>query len=366
MKNVLQQKGTDYDHMINAIGDEQRWNAFNFDQKDEDIIEKCLQENLSTVSSYEIPKKTGFFEGVGDHNVKGKAKVILLGQDEYLRLEKFEISYNPITEYGYKIPELYVYLNKGDNLNSEYKDLGNLKTNLGGKNYKLEPELEDRDLDEYDTVIIYDIIHKEVFAKIELNDPNLFTDPFYDIIDEIKIVDSPKIESRIIHERYGFFEGVGGSEAKGSADAYFTEDEGILQIEKFEISVGREPELYLTKNEQISKNGHWTIGPDNNLYVVSGNTNEILRYDAFGKLINNEKFVTDKSNGLIHPSHLEIKNDKILVSSSFNDSINYYDERSGKSFDKNTISLRDTVLYNDNSVMGPNEEIMYLIILPAK
>ena len=333
MNKILSIKDLKQDQMENAIGNEPLWTTFNFEQRDEEIIEQCLQGDLPVLSSYQIPKKMGFLQGVGDHDAKGKSRVIVLGSDEYLRLENFEISYDPVHESGLKIPELHVYLNNEEKLSPEAIDLGKLKTNLGGKNYRL-PNTYPND---FDTVLIYDIIHKEVFAKIELDNISLtnlsfIKNPLYETMDDIKKINSPtKIESSIIYERHGFFEGTVASNAKGSVNAYFEEDEGLLQIEKFEISNGRQPELYLTTNGNVKKNWHWTFGPDNNLYVASSKTNEILRYDGItGKF--KDAFVSKGSGGLDGPRDLTFSSDNehLLVSSFFTNEILRYDGITGK------------------------------------
>ena len=195
MDDILTKKNISYDIMVNAIRDEIRWKSLNFVDHEKNVIEQCLQENLPVISSYPISKKIGFLEGVGGYSAKGKANVMVLGQDEYLRLKVFEIGYDPIGEKGTSIPELSVYLSKNDVLTSDFLDLGKLKTNLGDKNYKLPENYSD----DYDTVLIYDVIHKKIFAKIKLENLFFVRDSIYNILDEIKSVNSPqKIESRIV------------------------------------------------------------------------------------------------------------------------------------------------------------------------
>ena len=100
------------------------------------------------------------------------------------------------------------------------------------------------------------------------------------------------------------------------------------------------------------------FGPDGNVYVASSNTNEILRYDAItGKLVQGEKFIADKSNGLNRPANLEIKNAKLCVSSNFNKSINCYDEETGKNLTRYVTSTQNSIAHNDNSVLGPDGEL---------
>jgi len=444
MYDTMSKKNVRYEQMTNAIGDVQRWNALNFDQRDENIIQQCLQEELPVLSSYTIIKKTGFLNGVNSHHAKGTAKIIIIEQDQYLRLEKFEISYTPVINSDFKIPELHIYLTNGHSSLSDYVDLGKLQTNLGGKNYQL-PTNYTKD---YDTIVLYDVVHKEEFAIMKMENLFFIKESFYNVFDQLKNIDSStKIESRIIYERYGFFEGVDGYNAKGYAHTFYEEDKGVLEIENFEISHGRDPEIYITTNSHVIKNGYWTFGPDDNLYIPSGTTNEIftydprskelvgtfvtsgsgglngpkdlmfssdnkylfvtsffsneiLRYDGFtGKFIDtfvtsgsgdldlptgltfgpdgslyvtnsntnevlrydprnelkfeNEKFVTDKSNKLNRPTHIEIKKDQICIS-NFNAGINCYDENTGNVVNTHTLSFLNAIAFTDNSVIGPD------------
>ena len=331
MYNILSKNNVSYDQMTNAIGDEQRWNALNFDPQEEHIIQQCLQEELPVLSSYPIVKKIGFLNGVNDHHAKGTAKIMVLEQTQYLRLEKFEISYTPKIDSNFKIPELHVYLVNGYPSFSDYIDLGKLNTNLGGKNYQLPINY----TSDYDTIVIYDVIHKEEFAIIKMDNLFFIKDSIYNAFDQLKNIDSPtKIESRIIYERHGFFDGVNNYQAKGSAYAFYEEDKGVLEIEDFEISDGRAPELYLATNSDINKNGYWTFGPSGYMYIPNGSTNEIFRYDPASKKFV-DSFVTAGSGGLNGPKDLMFSSDDkyLFVTSFFSNEVLRYDGTTGKFVD---------------------------------
>ena len=399
MHDTLSKKNISYEQMINALGDEQRWNALNFNQQEEHLIQQCLQEELPAVNSYPMKQKIGFLNGVNDHHAKGTSKIIVVDKDQYLRLETFEISYAPVIGSDFKIPELHVYLTNEYPSLSDHIDLGKLHTNLGGKNYLLPINY----ADDYDTVVLYDVIHNEEFAIMKMENLFFAKDFIYDVIDQIKIIDSStKIESKIIHERYGFFEGVNDHHAKGSLYAFYEEDNGILEIENFEISHGRDPEIYITTNSHVTKNGYWTFGPDDNLYISSGATNEIFVYDPISKKLidtfvtsgsgsldlptglmhgldgnlyvtssktnevlrydirpelkfENEKFVTDKSNELNRPTHIEIKNNLMCIN-NLNGGINCYDEHTGNPVETHPLSFLNAIAFTDNSVIGPDGE----------
>ena len=331
MYDFLLKNGVSYDQMTNAIGDKQRWDGLNFDQREEHIIQQCLQEKLPLLSSYPIIKKTGFLNGVNDHHAKGTAKIIDIDQDQYLRLEKFEISYTPVVGSDFQIPELHVYLTNEYPSFSNPIDLGKLQINLGGKNYYLPPNY----ADDYDTVVFYDVVHNEEFAMMKMNDLFFLRDSIYRIFDQMKNVDSStKIESKIIHERYGFFEGVSNYDAKGSAYAFYEEDKGVLEIENFEISHGKDPEIHITTNSHVTKNGYWTFGPDGNLYIPNGSTNEIFIYDPISKKLV-DTFVTSGSGGLNGPKDLMFSSDSkhLFVTSFFSNEVLRYDGSTGNFID---------------------------------
>ena len=309
MDFILQSKSMSYENMIRLLNN----NEINshFSSHEIDVIEQCLQGKLPALSSYLITQKIGFIKGLGGHDAKGKAEVLRIDKNSYFRLDSFEIGYEPKLGENYQIPELHVYLTQDDVLSPEIY-LDKLKTKLGSKNYRLP----DVDLNTYDTVLIINEITQEPFAKITLKDPFYVNDVINNIANDFKTVPSPKIESKIIYERYGFFEGIDNYNAKGIAAVDYEEDEGELKIENFEISQGDDLRVYLAKNEDVAKSGYWTFDSNGNLYVSSGNTDQILRYTSDGTF--QDIFVKAKSGGLEGPKDLTFGPDGNLYVSSGN------------------------------------------------
>ena len=343
MESILKNAGIDPDNLSAIIIDSFQQSS-KFSPHEQNIIQKCVQSKLPILSSYHIPEKIGFLSGVNGYDVKGKFKIIIIEQDSFLRLENFEIGYDPQHGSDFKIPELHVYLSTDNVLSSDDFYLEKIKKNLGGKNYgipTIHPQSGEKyDAEKHDTVLLYDIIHDEMFAIAKLNGLSPVSDSLYGVADSIKNIDYPtKIESRIIDERYGFFEGSGEYKAKGSLNAFFEEDEAILQLEPFEISDARDPELYLTTDGNVRKSNHWIFGPDDNIYVSSGMTNEVLRYsppdnDAeTGEFL--DVFVSKGSGGLDGPRDLMFSPDDkhLLVASFFNNQILRYDAETGEFLD---------------------------------
>jgi sugar lactone lactonase YvrE len=101
-----------------------------------------------------------------------------------------------------------------------------------------------------------------------------------------------------------------------------------------------------------------TFGPDGSLYVVSSMANEILKIPVTytGQSIV-EKFVTDASFALYQPKHIELFNGKICVSSYLTDDIFCYDEDTGNSLGKLTVSFDRALISRENSIVGPDGEI---------
>ena len=309
MNSIMNSNDLTYEQVIRLINNNQINSVL--DPNQVDMIEQCLHGKLPELSSYLIPQKIGFVEGYGFHDAKGKAKIIQIEKNSYLRIDSFEIGYEPKQGADFQIPELHVYLSQ-NNSNSPEIYLDKLKTKLGGKNYKL-PDI---DLNKYNTVVIYDQISNEIFAKIKLDDPSYIQDSINTLIDDSKNVVHPKLESQIIFDRYGFFEGLGSYQAKGIAIVDYEEDEGELEIENFEISAGDDLRLYLTKNGDVKKNGYWTIDIAGFVYIASGNTDQILRYSPDGTF--KDVFVKSGSGGLALPTGITFGPDSNLYVSSGN------------------------------------------------
>ena len=238
MDSVIDSKGFTVEQIIRLINDNQINAHLNSNQVQ--IVEECLHGKLPQLSSYLTPQKIGFFEGIGIHEAKGQAKIIQIETDSYLRLETFEIDYESKNGKDFQMPELHVYLTTKSKMSPDVY-LDKLKTKLGGKNYKL-PDI---DLNHYNTVLIYDEIKNEPYVKIQLTNPFYITDSINHMIDDSKVIDHPKIQSRAVDDGYGFFEGLNNFEAKGLATIEYEEDEGELKIQDFEISKGEDLRLYI-------------------------------------------------------------------------------------------------------------------------
>ncbi|NNL59283.1 MAG: glycosyltransferase, partial [Nitrosopumilus sp.] len=100
------------------------------------------------------------------------------------------------------------------------------------------------------------------------------------------------------------------------------------------------------------------FGPDGNLYVVSSDTNEIMQYIIKDNIVfETRKFVTDASNALYQPTHLEIFDGKVCVSSFITNDIHCYDENTGESLGKLTVSFDRALVSKENSIVGPDGEL---------
>ena len=114
MNSILQSHDISYAQVIRAINTNQLHSLLN--NNDVSVIEKCLQGELPQLSSYLITKKIGFVEGIGTHDAKGKARILTIENNDYLRLESFEINYDPETETGFNVPDLHVYFSNDNKL----------------------------------------------------------------------------------------------------------------------------------------------------------------------------------------------------------------------------------------------------------
>ena len=293
MDSIMQSHNISYEHMIRLLNDEQLKEYLTTNEIT--TVEHCLQGRLPELSSFLVPIRIGFFEGMGSHDAKGTAKVLMIEKNNYLRLESFEIDYVPKNGTHFQIPELHVYLSRDDSNPEIYLD--KLQTKLGSKNYKL-PSV---DLNVYDTILIVDQTQKELFAKVKLHSLFYLRDIVNSMLDNGKTITDPKISSQAISEQYGFLNGV-DNYAKGTATVEYHEDEGELNIQNFEISHGEDLQLYLTKNNKLKKSGYWTIDSSGFTYVSSGNTDQVLRYAPDGTFL--DIFVDSGSGGLDGPKDL--------------------------------------------------------------
>ena len=114
MHEILSSNNISYAKVIRTISDRTELSTLGLSQNEVFVIEQCLHASLPTLGSTLVSTKIGFFEGLDGHNSKGKSTVIIIENDEYLRLEHFEIGYDPKPGNDFKIPELHVYLSTGN------------------------------------------------------------------------------------------------------------------------------------------------------------------------------------------------------------------------------------------------------------
>jgi len=120
-------------------------------------VSESMQDMISKVSptSHSIVfSKQGEFVGL-DHEAKGKAEIISVGNASFLRFENFEVTNGP---------DLHVYMTINGDITTGI-DLGKLKGNIGDQNY----ELKRVDTNTYDTVVIYSQPFHVYFAKAKLS-----------------------------------------------------------------------------------------------------------------------------------------------------------------------------------------------------
>ncbi|HSA98157.1 MAG TPA: DM13 domain-containing protein [Candidatus Nitrosotenuis sp.] len=108
------------------------------------LVKTGSSENQNAKTNAQITTMSGMFVGVGDgiHNAQGTAKILLLDDATFLRLEDFKATNGP---------DLHVYL-ATDEKATDYVDLGQLKANIGNQNYQLPAGV---DLTKYDTVLVW-------------------------------------------------------------------------------------------------------------------------------------------------------------------------------------------------------------------
>ena len=115
-------------------------------------------------------------------------------------------------------------------------------------------------------------------------------------------------------------------------------------------------DVFVNSNE-IKKPHGITFGPDGNLYVTSSATNQIIKTHLEHKIPQTENFVTDDSAAMYQPKDLEIFDGKICVSSYLTDDVYCYEENTGQSLGKLTVSFDRTLISRENSISGPDGEL---------
>jgi len=319
--NTLHEKEKTMEQIIWISKDPNQLDEFikNSTYREQQIILECMKRGLPEVKSELIVNKIGFLEGLNNHNVKGKVSTLTIGAEDYLRLDYFEIDYDPTKN----IPDLHIYLTDSNFIDSECTGeyLGKVKTKKGNKNYPIYKNLKN-----FNIVTLCDEISKTIFAKANLRQSNFIIDPFFEL-DVLQDVKTPKIESKIIEEKTGIIVGVNDILAKGTAKASFEEDLARLNLEDIAISNGESFGLYMTKEGKVKKPSDWTVGPNESVFVSNTNTDEILRYNVnTGEFLG--VFVSSENNGgLKGPKDLvfDPENRYLYVSSFLTNEIFLYD-----------------------------------------
>jgi hypothetical protein len=120
-------------------------------------VSESMQDMISRISSTSqsiVFSKQGEFVGL-DHDVKGKAEIISVGNIAFLRFENFQVTNGP---------DLHVYMTINGDATTGI-DLGKLKGSIGDQNY----DLHGIDTETYDIVVIYSQPFHVYFAKAKLS-----------------------------------------------------------------------------------------------------------------------------------------------------------------------------------------------------
>lgn len=122
------------------------------------LINKSVNEQLPIVNQGQISQiiyEGQFLNADSLHKTSGKAKMIQVGEEKYLRLENFKTTNGP---------DLKVYLSK-DKEAKEYISLGELKGNIGDQNYEIPSDVDSED---YNNVLIWCEKFSVLFGSAEL------------------------------------------------------------------------------------------------------------------------------------------------------------------------------------------------------
>ena len=102
--------------------------------------QSVANEEMDTTNEIKI-LKSGEFIGLAGHFAEGDAKILQVGEEQFLRFENFEVTNGP---------DLRVYITQGGDVKQGIH-LEKLKGSKGAQNYLLE----NIDTNVYDTVVIY-------------------------------------------------------------------------------------------------------------------------------------------------------------------------------------------------------------------
>ena len=159
----------------NPSGMDERYGLTSITPQQKSAILDCGFENLPSLVSDIKEKQVGFFEGVSNHQAKGKISLIEIETGTYLRLINYEIKYVPKTNSDLIVPDFHIFLE------SDGKEiyLEKLKERVGAKNYVIPSE----NIDNIDAVVIRNTVvdksnnytNFEIVAKASLEKPNWLT-----------------------------------------------------------------------------------------------------------------------------------------------------------------------------------------------
>ena len=146
--------------------------------------------------------------------------------------------------------------------------------------------------------------------------------PFHGLIDELKVYDQALTAEEVavnFHDTKGDI-----TPSITISDAFVTEGETSMNFLGAFVEVG---------SGGLTAPRDMAYGPDGNFYVVSADTDSVLRYDEeTGVFI--DEFVTSGSGGLDFPRYLAFHNGDLFVSSTFTDSVMRFNGTTGAFIDE--------------------------------
>ena len=206
---------------------------------------------------------------------------------------------------------------------------------------------------------------KDVFVNDELiknpqtvifgPDNNLYVASFD--TDEVLRFDGSTGEFIDVFASSGGLNGPVGMVFDDVTSSLFVTSKNSDQVFKYDSKTGEFLEIFIQDTDDDAQKPESIIrGPDNNLYVSSSKTNQILQYDLDGNLI--EKFVTDKSGGLYQPKDLGFNQEgNLCVGSLVSNDIKCYDAQNGKILEKIDVSFNRGLMGKPYSEFGPDGEL---------
>ena len=186
-------------------------------------------------------------------------------------------------------------------------------------------------------------------------DENLYVASFD--TDEILRFDGQTGEFIDVFASSGGLNGPIGMVFDKSNSRFFVSSYNSDQIFQYDSNTGEFQKVLVQDNTLfLQKPGSLILGPDNHLYVSSTTTNQVLKYDLDGNLL--DQFVVDKSGGLYRPKDLGFDNEgNLCVNSIVSHDIKCYDAQSGKLLHKINIFFDANILGKQYSNLGPDGEL---------